>query len=226
MGDSLYAALKPGEALTWYREALAADSTSYPALWKADRAAVDVAKQMEKGDILYDLARRYAERAIRADSTDPDGHFVLALALGRLSRTKGGRERVRFGRIIYDEAAHAVALKPEHDGAHHILGAWHAEVKRLSGISRFFARTFFGGAFLSRANWDSSVAHLEQAVTLDPAYIYHHLELAEVLIDLKRYDEARTQLNAIAPLPPTSDVLDPMYKKKAAELLEEVRRKK
>ncbi|MSR06580.1 MAG: tetratricopeptide repeat protein [Gemmatimonadetes bacterium] len=223
VGDSLTKALKPAEALAWYQKSLAADSSSYEVLWKAGRAAADIAKQMEKGDSLYDVARRYAERAIRAHSAAPDGHFVLALALGRLARTKGGRDRVRYGQIIYDEAAKAIAIKPDHDGAHHILGAWHAEVERLSGITRFFAKAFFGGAFLSRANWDSSVVHLELAVAENPAYIYHHLELAEVLIDLKRYDEARQQLAAIAPLPPTSDVLDPGYKKRAATLLTTVR---
>ena len=63
------------------------------------------------------------------------------------------------------------------------------------------------------------MAHLEKAVTENLAYVYHRLELAEVLIDLKRYDEARKQLEAIEPLPPTSDVLDPQYKKRAVALL-------
>jgi len=231
--DSLYDALKPDRALVLYQQALSRDSTSYEALWKAGRAAVDVAKQLEDDDharqtrdSIYTVAWIYAVRATRADSMDGNGHFVLALALGRLSRTKGGKERVRYGRLIYDEAALALKLPGRHDGPNHILGAWHAEVERLSSMSRFFARTFLGGGFLSRASWDSAVVHLQAAIAEKPAYLYHHLELAEVLVDLKRYEEARVQLNAVAILPPTSDVMDPKYKKRAVELLEEVRSKK
>ncbi len=230
--DSLYDALKPAEALALYEDALRRDSVSYDLLWKAGRAAVDVAKLLEEDsrarqarDSLYGLARGYAEAAVRADSMGSEGHFVLALALGRLSRTKGGRDRVRYGRLIYDEAALALALPGRHDGAEHILGAWHAEVERLSSLSRFFARTFFGAGFLSRASWDSAVVHLEAAVALRPTYIYHRLELARVYVDLGRYGDAEAQLAAVAPLPPTSDVLDQKYKREAADLLAEVRRK-
>ena len=229
-GDTLTLALRPDLALERYAAAAALDSTLYPALWKAGRAAVDVAKQIEDEDprsrvardSLYQLARGYAERAIRADSTDADGHFVLALALGRLALTRGGRERVRFGQIVYRQAARAIALRPGHDGAHHILGAWHAEAKRLSAVERFFARLLLGAGFLSIASWDSAVAHLTRAVELDPRYIYHRLELAEVYVDLKRYQDARQQLAPIAQLPDT-DVMDPRYRTRAAALLRKIR---
>lgn len=232
VADSLYAALKPADAVEWYQKALGADSGSYEVLWKTARAVVDVAKQLEgkpdarqTRDSLYGVAHLYAVRAVRANPDDANGHFVLALALGRLSRTKGGKERVRYGRTIYDEAARALTLPGRHDGPHHILGAWHAEVRRLSPISRFFAKTFFGGGFLSIASWDSAVVHLEAAVKEDPTHLYHHFELAEILIDLDRYGEARKELAAVASLPPTSDVLDPVYQRRAKDLSNRIARK-
>lgn len=229
-GDSLTAALRPDLALERYEAALGEAPVAYEALSKAGRAAADVAQQIEANDArsrtlrdsLYQLARAYAERAIRADSTDADGHFVLALALGRVSRTRGGRERVRFGRIIYDASARALALRPDHDGAHHVLGAWHAEVKRLPGVTRFWARVLFGAGFLGRAGWDSATTHLERAVELDPQHVYHRLELAEIYVDLQRYADATAQLEAIATLP-DGDVMDPRYRRKAAELLDEIK---
>ena len=231
-GDSVNPLLHPDKALVYYQRALAHDSTSYPALWRVARAEVDIAKQIEskdgasraRRDSLYLLARGIAERAVRADSGDADGHFVLALALGRLARTRGGRERVKFGRTVYDEAAAALRLRPDHDGAHHILGAWHAEVERLSGTTRFFARMLFGASFLGRASWDSATAHLTRAVELDPRYIYHRLELAEVYLELDREAEARVQLEAVAGLP-DGDVLDPEYRRRAGQLLEGIRKK-
>ena len=230
-GDSVNPLLHPDSALVFYREALALDSGSYEALWRVGRGLVDVAKQLHpaddsariRRDTLYLEAADLGRRAIRADSTAPDGHFVLALALGRLARTRGGRERVRFARIIYDEAALTLRIRPDHDGAHHILGAWHWEAQRLSGANRFLAKVFLGGGFLNRAKRDSAVAHLSSAVALNPGYVYHRLALADVLIKLGRREEATAQLDAIMNLP-DGDVQDPEHRRRAATLLEGLRK--
>jgi tetratricopeptide (TPR) repeat protein len=231
-GDSV-GLMHPDVQLRHYQAALAEDSTSYQANWKAAQAIGNVAKQIQgnadslknRRDSLYAVGRVYAERAIRADSMGADGHYVLAMILGRLSRTKSSKERVKYAKIIYDEATRAVELNPNHDNAHHVLGAWNAEVKRLSGIQRFFAKTLFGGGFMSKANWDDAVRHLERAVEIDPQHIYHRLELAEVYVDLGRYSKAREQLMVIPTLPNT-DALDAENKVEAAALLEDIKGEK
>ncbi len=231
-GDSLEPMMHPELTLPYYQRALALDSMSAPVLWRVARGHTDIAKQIEgrsdsvrrRRDSLYAIARDFAERSVRADSNDPDAHFSLALALGRLALTRGGKERVRFGRIIYDEAARAIALDPSHDGAHHILGEWHAEVRRLPGMTRFFAKTLFGGKFLDRASWDSATAHMETAVALRPSYLYHHLVLARIYLDLDRAPDAVVQLQELDKWP-DADVLDPRHRRRAAELLEEIRKK-
>ncbi len=226
-GDSAFDALDPAAALEHYRAAHLADPQDYEAIWKFARSQIDVAKMLvddsteERRDSLYGVAVAMAEGATYIDSLDAEGHAILASAIGRLSRTKGGKERVRYGREIYDEAARAIELNPGHDGAHHVIGAWHAEVMRLSGITKFFARTFMGGGFMDKASRDSAVSHLTRAVEIKPDYVFHHLELAEVLIDLERYDEARRELQIVLELP-VSDVSDPKHKETAAALLEEI----
>ena len=229
LGDS--AGLRhPDVALRHYQAALAADSTNYEANWKAARAIADVAKQLQgnadslknRRDSLYSVGRGYAERAIRADSTKADGHYVMAMVLGRLSRTKGSKERVRYAKLIFDEATRAVEINPNHDNAHHVLGVWNAEVKRLSGFQRFFAKALFGGGFMSKANWDDAVDHLERAVAIHPDHIYHRLELAEVYADIGQNSKAREQLTIIATLP-LADVLDGQYKEEAANLLTHIK---
>src|SRR5258705_449862 len=233
LGDSATTALQPDVALRHFQAALALDSTNYEANWKAARAIADIAKQIEgnadslkkRRDSLYTVGRGFAERAIRADSMDAEGHYALAMVLGRLSRTKGSKERVRFAKLIYDEASRAVALNPNHDGAHHVLGAWNAEVKRLSGIQRFFAKALFGGGFMSVAKWENAASDLWRAVALSPQHIYHRLELAEVYTDLGRYSKAREQL-AIIPTLPIRDVLDAQYKEDPAALLADIQNEK
>jgi tetratricopeptide (TPR) repeat protein len=233
LGDSARAALAPGRALAHYRAALAHDSSSYDALWKAGRELVDLAKQIEgkddsskrARDSLYTAARAYGDAAARVNPAGADGHFTIGQALGRLSRTKGGKERVRFAKIIYDEGMQAIALDSTHDGAYHLVGAWHAEVKRLSGFQKFFAKALYGGGFLDKGNWDDAQRYLERAVALKPRNIFHRLDLAEVYVDLGKYSKAREQLNAIAMLP-IADVLDHEYQKEAAQLLTDIKDEK
>jgi len=230
-GDSAQPFLHPDVALRHYQAALALDSLSFEANWKAARAISDVAKQLlgdslkDRRDSLYSIGRTYAERALRADSTRAEGHYAMALVLGRLSRTRGGKERVRFAKIIFDEATRAVQIDSTLDPAYHILGAWHAEVKRLSGFTRFFAKMLFGAGFMSRANWDDAVKNLERAVALNPRHIYHRLELAEVYEDIGQYSKAREQYDTIATLP-IGDAMDDYYQREAAEHLAEIRDKK
>ncbi|HLQ70067.1 MAG TPA: hypothetical protein VK124_11130 [Gemmatimonadales bacterium] len=231
-GDSA-GLMHPDVQLRHYQAALAIDSLSYEANWKAARAIADVAKQIQgnddslkhRRDSLYAVGRVYAERAVRADSTQADGHYAVAMVLGRLSRTKGSKERVKYAKIIYDEATRAVQIKPNHNFAHHVLGAWNAEVERLSGFQRFFAKALFGGGFMSKANWDDAVAHLERAVAIRPDWIFHRLELAQIYTDVGAYSKAREQLMAIPALP-TQDVLDPQYRREAADLLEKIKNEK
>ncbi len=231
-GDSA-GLMHPDVQLRHYQAALAIDSLSYQANWKAARAIADVAKQIQGNadslklhrDSLYAVGRAYAERAVRADSTQADGHYAVAMVLGRLSRTKGSKERVKYAKIIYDEATRAVQINPNHNFAHHVLGAWNAEVERLSGFQRFFAKALFGGGFMSKANWDDAVTHLERAVAIRPDWIYHRLELAQIYTDVGAYTKAREQLMAIPALP-TQDVLDPQYRREAADLLAKIKNEK
>jgi len=228
--DSLSEALEPARALAAAKEVLAADPGHYGALWRAARSQVDVAKRIQGEheytrqirDSVFAEAERFARRAVAADSTDAEGHFMVSLALGELSRTRGGKERVNFAREIYDAAARALALDPRHDGAHHVLGAWHAEIKRLSGVTRFFAKALLGAGFMDRAAWDSAAVHLERSVALDSTYIHHRLELAEIYADMERWADAAPQLEAIPALP-TRDVLDDRHRAAAAALLERAR---
>jgi tetratricopeptide (TPR) repeat protein len=249
LGDSARAALHAEESLRQYQAAVEelqhalgrplrdttpvqpANPLYCEALWKAAREISDVAKQLlgdslkQRRDSLYSLGRTWAEEAIRADSSVANGHFALALVLGRLSRTRGGKERVRFARIIYGETERTIQMDPQHDGAYHILGMWNAEVKRLSGLTRFAAKTFLGAGFMSRASWDSAVANMERAVQLNPQHVYHRLELASVYLDVDQPAKAKEQLQAIAGLP-DGDPMDPYYKRLAAAALADIDRGK
>jgi tetratricopeptide (TPR) repeat protein len=213
--------------LAHYEAGLALDSTSYEANWRAAMALLDMGEQIPDSvksperDSLYARAESLARRAVVADSTKPEGHFALAAAVGRASLTMGKRDRIRRARVIRDEARRAIEIDPDYDGAYHVLGRWHAEIMGLSGFSRFFAKSFLGAGIFREASWDSATTNLEKAVELDPGRIYHRLALAEIYVDRKRYDAARTQLTEVESLP-LRELRDSHYKQDAAALADKI----
>lgn len=218
-------------ALAHYDAALALDSADYEANWRAAVTLIDEGEQIPdrikspERDSLYARAERLARRAVAADSMGADGHFALAAAVGRASLSMGKKERIRRARVIRDEALRAIELNPRHDGAYHILGRWNAEIMRLSGLSRFFAKRLLGAGIFGEASWDAAVSNMERAVELDPARLYHRLELAEIYVDRKRYADARTQLTDLAELP-DREMMDSVYRREATALAKEIEKKK
>jgi tetratricopeptide (TPR) repeat protein len=228
-GDAARCQRNPAQALTHYREALALDSASYPANWKASRVLVDLGlalpdAQKARRDTLYAEARALAERAVRVDPSGADGHYMMAVAIGRVALTMGARARVRFARVIRDEALRATELDARHDGALHVLGRWNAEIQRLPGLTKFFAKTFLGASIFNEATWENSENYFNQAVAIEPNNIYHHLDLAETLVDMHKPADARTHLEQVATLPLGCDPMDPTYKEQAAALLQRISR--
>jgi tetratricopeptide (TPR) repeat protein len=207
------------------------DSTSYEANWRAALALITLGNETPDSvkspqrDSLFARAERDARRAVAGDSLGADGHFLLARALGQTALTKGKKERIRLAGEVRREALRAIELDPRHDGAYHVLGRWNAEVMRLSGLSRFFARSFLGGDIFGQASWDAAISNLERAVQLDSTRITHRLDLARVYVDRKRYGDARSQLQAVETLP-VRDFDDPRLKQDAAALLQKIATKK
>ena len=221
----------PRGALAAFEAVLAVEPENYGANWGAAQALVDIGKQTPDSiksparDSLYARAESLARVAVAADSMGADGHYVLAAAIGRASLTKSKKERVRRAAEVRSEALKALAIDGNHDKAYHVMGRWNAEVMRLSGLTRFFAKTFLGGAVFNAASWQGAVDNMQKAVALNPESVYHRLDLAEIYVDLGRFSEARQQLEELEALPPF-DPLDPQYQADGAALLRQIQDKK
>jgi len=150
------------------------------------------------------------------------GHYMVAVAVGREALTKSARERVRSAGVVRDEALRAIALDSTNDAAMHVMGPWNAEIMRLSGFSRFFARTFLGASIFRQASWDNAIEFFRDAIRIDPRNMYHRLDFAETLVDAGHPAEARPHLEEIEQLPLGCDVGDPTFKRQAAELLRKI----
>jgi len=229
-GDASRCQRNSAAALAHFREALQLDSLSYEANWKAARELTDIGKLMpdslrKQRDTVYAEALALSQRAVRVDSVGADGHYMVAVAVGRVALTKGPRERVRSARLVRDEALRAVALDSVHDGALHVLGRWNAEIMRLPGLTKFFAKTFLGASIFNEASWANAVSYFTEAIRINPTNIYHHLDLAEALVDADRQEEAKPHLEEVAQLPLGCDAGDPVFKQEAAALLQKISRR-
>lgn len=223
-GDRAYHERRSKDALNLYLRAIQADPSNYEALWKASRSEVDLAEVSPQGpglDTLLDAARAHAEAAIRARPEDAEGHFSLARALGRRALSLGARDRIKFSTMIREEALAALNINGAHPGALHVLGMWNAELMRVGGLARMFARTFLGADVFNLASWEEAQRLLETAAREDPQRIVHRLDLAGIYAD--RGDKARARaLYLEIAAAPVVEPNDDLYKRQAAERLKKL----
>lgn len=196
LGDRARAAMDAPAALRHYEAAIKAEPNNYEALWKATGEAVDVGEfnpDAKERDRLYSQAELYARRAVDANPNGWEGHFHLARALGRKALSLGARERVKYARDVRNQALEALKLNPKAAGAQHIMGMWNYNIMKLSGMTRFMAKTFLGGKVFDSANWDDAQRYMEESVADEPTGLVHHLDLARVYVARGLKDKARAQ---------------------------------
>ena len=225
LGDKEHAAMNAPSALRHYEEAIKVDPKSYEALWKATREAVDVGEYNaddKERDRLYTLAEQYARRAVEANPNDAEGHFHLARALGRKALSLGKRDQVKYAGDVRTQALEALKLNPRHPGALHVMGMWNYNVMRLSGMTRFMAKTFLGGKVFDSANWDDAQKYMEESVAIEPGRLVHHLDLARVYKERDNKERARAEYQATIN-GTANEFNDKKFQAEAAEELKDVR---
>jgi Tfp pilus assembly protein PilF len=101
------------------------------------------------------------------------------------------------------------------------MGMWNYNVMRLSGMSRFMAKTFLGGKVFDSANWDDAQRYMEESVANEPNRLVHHLDLARVYAARGDKDRARVQFEATI-RGTASDFNDRHFQRQASEEIKDV----
>ncbi|HEY8174272.1 MAG TPA: hypothetical protein VIF32_01140 [Gemmatimonadaceae bacterium] len=223
LGDKDHAAMNAAGALRHYQEAIRIDANNAEALWRASREAIDLGEFSDAArDSLYQLGALFARRAVQADPKSSMAHFALAKALGRRALSLGKRDRVKYAGEVRTEALEALRLDSLNAGALHVLGMWNAEIMRLSGIERFFAKNVLGGKTFGQANWNDASRLLERAVVIEPDRIVHRKDLGAVYDDKGQKDKARETYQAALRLK-AIEPNDAEYKREVEKRLAELR---
>jgi len=213
-GARAYATLDEVAALNHYQKAATADPKNYEALWKASRSAIDLgipAPDASKRNALFLTAEQYGRKAVAVNPGDPEGHFVLAWALGKTALTQSASKRVKYGTEVHTHAVECLRIKPSHAGCLHIMGVWNAEIMRLNSFVRLIAKSILGGRVFGEASWKEAVRYMEAAVAAEPERVVHRLDMGEVYRDSGQKDKAREQFEAGLKLPST-DFNDSRFK--------------
>ena len=211
-------------AATSYIAVVRFDPTHYEAAWKAGDHLTEFAdrlpeKEKSQKEAYFQQSRTWCERAIEINPQGWEGHFRLAVALGRLALFKGGKEKIRLSQEVKAEADTALMLNPDADLVHHLLGRWHQNLANLSSILKFFAKVLYGG--VPPGSNEEAVAHFQTAIELNPSHIEHYLELARTYEFMDEEELMREPLEMVLNLPAVEQD-DPVFKEEAREMLEDL----
>jgi tetratricopeptide (TPR) repeat protein len=125
-------------------------------------------------------ALEYARRAVALRPKDAVNVLSLAICYGKLATYADTRPKVEYSRLVKQYADEALALDPNYDYAHHVLGRWNYEVATLGGATRVVVKLVYGG--LPHASTAEAVRHLQRATELSPELPAHRVELAFALL--------------------------------------------
>jgi len=126
-------------------------------------------------------------------------HTALAVALGKKTDYVDNSTKMALSREIHQEAEQALALRPDDELAHHILGRWNYGFATISPLLKIAARAAYGK--LPDASLEKARTHLEKAVALNPKRLATHSTLALIYKQTGDKEKARQHWEAVLALP-------------------------
>lgn len=167
----------------------------------------------------YLAAKIYAETSLKVDPNNSEANCVMAIALGRSSLSKSGKEKILNAREIKKYVDLAIANDPQNFKAWHVLGRWQFEISNLNGLERSLVKLLYGG--LPPATLKQSIYAFEKARSLRPEFLLNYFEMAKAYEDNNNIPKAITYIRLMLTLPiQTED--DPQIKEKGKAMLKDL----
>ena len=221
--DTLLADNQLALAVAVVDQALAATPRDFEVLWRSSRVRMlqgDAAPEKTKAqDKLYRDALALAERAIKANTTAPDGYVRRAAANGKVALFAGILDASDYVLQAKDDTEKVIAMRSVPPvtlaTAHYILGRTHLKLTETPRPLRMPLGLGFGNAADARM-------HLKRATELRPGFTMFQLEYARALLANDQSTEARAVLQQLPSLV-NQEIGDDIRKREGAELLRTVK---
>lgn len=209
-----------------YEEVLKLSPNHYEALHSASLMYARVGNRFGEADLakkteFFNKAKTLAERAMKANPTDAEGHFVMSVAMGRMALISDAKGRVAASKDIKKYAEAAIRYNAEHAGAWDVLGRWNIKVANLNFAEKAAANLLFGGVPEGASN-ENAIKCFQNALKYKPNYILYMYDLASAYYQVKNTTKCKEMLNALLALPPVTED-DPDYQKEAKMMLQSIK---
>jgi tetratricopeptide (TPR) repeat protein len=208
-------------ALKKYKEALKLQPLNMKSLCKCSQLCSRIGQRQKDTKIrddYYTAAKIYAETALKVDAGNSDANTSMAIAMGRATMTKSGKEKVAAAKDLKKYVDAALKTNPSNFLAWHVLGRWHYEISNLNTIERAAVKVLYGG--FPASSLKDGITAFEKAKALDPGFILNYLELAKAYHRNDDDAKAKTLLTAMMQLPSQTED-DPSIKEAGKKLLKD-----
>ncbi|SEW53590.1 tetratricopeptide repeat protein [Chitinophaga arvensicola] len=171
--------MKESEAFEKDKEILKIQPAELDALNQASQLCSRIGnRQKSKDDKIsyFNLAKSYAQQALKVNPNSPESNLSMAIAMGRMALISGAKDKVAASKDVKKYAELAIKFNPSMAQAFHVLGKWNFEVANLNAFERGAAKMLFGG--LPDGSLQNAIANYEKCRQLDPGFILNYYELA------------------------------------------------
>jgi len=202
-----------------FKEVLKIKPTNLHALSKCSELCSRIGKRQKDNtlrDSYYSAAKIYAETALKIDPTNAEASTSMAIALGRSTMSKSGKEKIANAKDIRKYIDIALRTDPNSFLAWHVLGRWHYEISSLNFFERSAVKLFYGG--LPPSSFKESVAAFEKSESLTSGFILNLFELAKAYQRNGQKDKAISTLKLLLTLPNHTED-DPGIKEDSKKML-------
>jgi len=204
-----------------FKEVLKIQATNIYALNKCSELCVRIGQRETNKQLksdYYTAAKIYAETALKIDPNNSDANCAMAMALGRSSMSKSGKEKIINAKEIKKYVDIAIKNDPKNYKAWHVLGRWNYEISNLNVLETTVVKVLYGG--LPSASLKESINSFEKVRALTPEFILNYYEMAKAYKEYNKKDKAIAYIKEMLVLPiHTED--DLTIKEKGRDLLKE-----
>jgi tetratricopeptide (TPR) repeat protein len=222
-GDRLEGIPNEKAAFAKFKEVLHYQPNNQYALNKCSELCSRIGKRQTNPKLIddyYAAAKTYAGVALRINPNNSESNCVMAIALGRSSLNKSGREKINTAKEIKKYVDAAIKNDPKNFKAWHVLGRWHYEISNLNGLERTAVKLFYGG--LPDASLRESIMAFEKSQSITDGFILNYFEMAKAYKMNDQPGKAIAILTKMLTVPNQTED-DPIIKEEGRKLIKKWR---